>query len=176
MKSARVVAAVLLVAIAFVLALPVVFSSTSDDLIDRTIARNYRIDSHLRLSAKFARETIDTLDRIPNADDIERWKRKDPNSERGATWFQGAPFATDILQRFGPPPDGPDLHFVVTYWRGEWREYYISWTDTTSLEFKKDNYYVLGSKGSQNAVYSTLSVIALGLSWLAWPKRSRNDA
>jgi len=52
----------------------------------------------------------------------------------------------------------PSDSYYLTYWRGEWAEYYAGWSKQSTLNFDKNSYYSFGSK--------TLTILAAFLSWV----------
>lgn len=177
MRAARVIFAIALLLFGALITALSVHMAIRDDQVVRAVSRNHVIEAHLRKSAAFARELIESEGRIPTHDDIERWKREDPNSARGATWFLGLPFEAEVTEIFGHPSQVGKQPFVVVLGRRGAREYYASWTDTTSLDFNPSKYYILGNRYAQLGVFGAVSAALFGLAYLVWPRKRRiNDA
>lgn len=174
MRAVRLVLGVALVILSLLFGLVVVSKIGDDTSVSRTVANNHVIHAHLVDAASYVRQFLSVHHRLPNQDDAERWRREAPQAPmRGATWWSAEPFDQEVLEVFGRPPQSEATPFVVSYWRGEWREYYASWKDTTSLTFDANEYYILHSRAADFAVHVLLTAIALLLAYVAWPKATR---
>jgi len=183
MKTVRCVLSVAMFLLGALLGLMAMSKVDNDYLVSSTVANNHVIHAHLVETASFVRDFLSAHHRLPNEEDAERWKREAPGAGmRGATWWSRGPFEQEVLERFGYPPQSETIPFVVTYWRGEWREYYASWKDSTSLTFDPNSYYLFGSRPADIAIHSFLAVLAIVFAYLAWPVTAqppsshRNDA
>jgi hypothetical protein len=171
MRAVRRVLGIALFLVGLLFGLIVVSKLGEDASVSRIVANNHVIHAHLLETASYVREFLRVHGRLPNQDDAERWKREAPQAPmRGATWWSAGPFDHAVLEVFGGPPQSEVTPFVVSYWRGEWREYYASWKNATSLTFDANAYYILGSRAADFAVHLMLATVTLALAYFAWPK------
>jgi hypothetical protein len=146
---------------------------TGSASIERTIARSREIEAHLVETAKYLEAYSSKFGRLPSDQEAEVWKRQAPDSAlRGATWWSGPPFESEAVERLGAPQPAHVNPYVISYWRGEWREYYASWNGKTSLTFESSSYYALGSRHKEVALDCALALLCVLASWRMWPNHS----
>jgi hypothetical protein len=80
------------------------------------------------------------------------------------------PFPAEFQAEYGSPPANA---YVLSYWRGEWEEHYISWTKKSTVLLDRSAYFWFGSQLIQ---VIAMCVIALALAMAAfatWPRKPR---
>jgi len=120
------------------------FSLGSGAIIESTIEDNRAIEASFQKTAAFVEQFRRDHSRLPNDDEFKDWSGRQPFANYSPIYMEllTDKFPEGVVENFGAPPT---LGYVVSYWRGEWNEYYASWTEKSSLIFDASEYYVLGS-------------------------------
>lgn len=129
----------------------------SAPLIEETIQHNRLIDASFRRAAEFIEGFRQEHSRLPEQAEFEQWAAGQPASVYSPRYIElhAANFPQEAVDLFGVPPDGG---YLLSTWRGEWTEYYASWTGKSSLTFDPSAYYVVGGP-----VYDATAVIVVFL-------------
>lgn len=117
-----------------------------DDGVDRTIKHSIVIEDCFSDATKFLNAFMKDQGRLPTELEFSKWTHAQPNNAPSNSFTlltEKNTFPQEITERFGSPPDGG---YVVEYWRGEWSEYYASWSNKSTLIFDVSEYYITGSK------------------------------
>jgi hypothetical protein len=144
----------------------IVFSSARN--IDETIAHSRQIDVAFREAVNFVRTWRRSEGRLPNSDEFAAWASKLPEEPNSAKDMQYSlnDFPQEVIAKFGRPSGEA---YLLTYWRGEWDEYYASWTDTSSLIFDTSKYFMLGSRWLDLFAFCFVGFALVGAAFVAWP-------
>ena len=112
--------------------------------------------------------------RLPSREEYETWARTAPGDSRDLRIievetgpYQRAPGSDDAASDLGPVPEGA---YYLTYWRGEWLEYYAGWSGQTTLPLRPRDYYVLGSPFLDVPAYVLAGLGLLFAARRAWPR------
>ena len=89
--------------------------------INHTIKNNETIESDFQLAATFVEKFRHEHARFPTSAEFEAQFR----GGQYPVYVEMAGFSPGATELFGAPPRDA---FVLTIWRGEWMEYYASWT------------------------------------------------
>ena len=82
--------------------------------------------------------------------------------------FGMATFYEDAGDRLGAPAQGS---YVLSFWRGEWTEYYAAWSGRSTLVFDPAAYYATGSR-FLDFLAGVFIACLLGIAtWRLWPRR-----
>jgi hypothetical protein len=104
------------------------------------------IDSGFRQAVDYVEKIRSTHARLPNRSEFSDWALQYPDRVDTPRHFELETridcFPKALTARFGPAPDGS---YLVGYWRGEWMEYFASWTNKSKLSFDRRQYYFFGS-------------------------------
>jgi len=128
---------------------------TSTNIVNYTISNNYKIEASFKKAVSFVEDFKSENSRLPANEEFELWTERQSSqvySPRGMSILTNPeriklrlydPYdGFDRTEDFGEPPEGS---YIIILWRGEWSEYYISWKDTTTLNFDPRDYYMFGN-------------------------------
>lgn len=128
----------LLVAFSFFCA-GIIFLASDDRSVQHTIERNHQLASEFNETARFVEAFRKQHARLPDGDELNT----------GRTYhfiiLEVSPgqFLEEDLAALGRP-HRPG--YVLGIWRGEWWEYYASWSGETTLTFDASAYYLSGGR------------------------------
>ena len=72
---------------------------------------------------------------------------------------------------FGVPPNGA---YLLSYWRGEWFEYYASWSQESTLVLDPTEYYIGRNRFLEAGLHIAMgAVLLVGASLLFYSVRDR---
>jgi len=173
MKPLRIIASVLFGLLSCFAGL-LTYWSTSSNQVQQTIANSKLIDA----SFKEARAYIDAHLRrngyLPSKEQFDNWASSFPPKPYTPNGIQLdlPPYTQDFIVKHGNPPENG---YVLSYWRGEWEESYISWSNRSSLVFSESDYFIFGGPKAQ-AILGASFVLALAIiAFKLWPPK-RNAA
>ncbi|MEP6342174.1 MAG: hypothetical protein ABJ275_02580 [Maricaulaceae bacterium] len=146
--------------------------------IEYQIEKNYKLDETLRLGANFVNEFEFKNGVLPTDKEYIEWastqKQLEPYSLRNTFLVKNK---GDIIFRlsdtslqkksFGTPPDGT---YLIGIWRGEWHEFYVSWTQSTTLIFTPRDYFMLGSATMDFLLLLFISIVFGFVSIVLWKR------
>ncbi len=147
----------------------IVFASAG--AIDETIAHSREIERTFTSAVSFVEEWKNARGRLPSASEFVKWRSEQPEQTYGAQSleFSTRDFPPEVTARFGSATDGG---YLLTFWRGEWNEYYASWRGRSSLSFDPAGYFFLGSEWRDLIAFTTAAtMLALGAIAI-WPRRT----
>lgn len=108
-------------------------------MLDHTIEHSRQIEAGFLEAARLVDAFRAERGRLPSRDETEQ------------RLSFGGPFIVEAREGFfqeavaalGQPPEGG---YVLGLWRGEWMEYYASWSGATTMPFEESAYYETGSR------------------------------
>ena len=169
-KSARGLTAALLLVLGAFFALVLLHASTGASMIDDTLEHSRELESDFREAARFVEGFRAQRGRLPNKDELEKWSehrfRLTPfivDTRGGYTW-------REALAAFGSPPRGG---FILAIWRGEWMEYYASWSGMTTMPSDESAYYFFGSRAADRTISGLCLLICFAAALGLWKGRGR---
>lgn len=147
----------------------IVFTSSAP--INETIAHSRKINRTFTNGVKFVEEWKKAEGRLPSASEFVKWRSQQPNETYGAQHleFSTRDFPPEAIARFGSPTEGG---YLLTFWRGEWNEYYASWANRSSLLFDPAAYFFLGSRWRDLIAFGTAAVFLVLAAIVMWPRRT----
>jgi hypothetical protein len=171
MRAARIVTSCLFVISALLLLTIFVLGLRSQGSIEETIKTSREIEASFRKASDFVEGTIKATGVLPSKVEFDKWSVKDESMPRGVKGLSIdiPPFSSEFNKKHGFPPKNG---YVISFWRGEWEENFISWTGKSTLTFEKSNYYMFGSEFMQGAFFVVLSCLLVVGSFKIWPKRN----
>jgi hypothetical protein len=169
MKTIRATASI---AVAILATLGLLFAVTSADTssVQRTIEKSRVIEANFKQAAAFVDAHIQQEGRLPTPKEFERWAERFPSRPYtiNGVRLDLPPYPSEFTLKYGQPPEGG---YVLSYWRGEWEESYVSWTKQSSLTFDQSAYYMFGSSLAQAAL-GVAFALCTGLgAFKLWPWR-----
>ena len=172
MKAVRVVASI---AIAIVASLALLSALLLDRTfsVQRTIESSRIIEANFMQAASFVDNRVAKTGQLPNSKEFEAWAEGFHSKGHSIKYISLdlPPYGSEFTKIHGiPPKDG----YVLSYWRGEWSESYVSWTKKSSLVFEQSGYYMLGSSLTQTAVGGIFSLLMGFVAFKLWPRRNRS--
>ena len=169
MKAARVVASI---AIAIVSSLALLFSLASIDTssVQHTIESSRKIEANFKQAASYVDSHVAQEGRLPTPKEFEAWAKGFPSEVHSINniSLDLPPYGTEFTETHGTPPKGG---YVLSYWRGEWEESYVSWTKKSSLVFDQSAYFMFGSSLAQTALGVAFSLLMGFVAFKLWPRR-----
>ena len=171
MKGLRILASILLGLLA-AFAVLMALASSGKGIYDRTIANAREIQSSFLAAATHIDAQIIATGALPTPQGFETWASAFPSRPHSINGMhlELPPFDAELVKQFGQPPANG---YVISYWRGEWMEHYISWTKQSTLVLDRSAFFWFGSQLIQ---VITMCVIALALAIAAfatWPRKPR---
>lgn len=152
MKLIRVIFSVLIALLATV----VLMFGTSEN--------GHKIDGSFRQAAAYVDSRIAQVGHPPTPAEFEAWAATFPSKPYtiNGIRLELLPYSSKLVEEYGqPPPNG----YVLSYWRGEWEESYVSWTKQSTVE-------IMFESASTQAAVSVLFALCLGFAaFKFWPRR-----
>lgn len=148
--------------------LTLLFCVTSIITVQHTIEHSRQIDAAFVQAAKYVDENVRATGAPPSPDDFERWAGASPSQLYGVNGMRLdlPPYSHGFTSEHGHPPNNG---YVLSYWRGEWEETYVSWTKKSSLTFEPSSYYLFGSAVAQSLFCLLASAVLVFFSLKLWP-------
>jgi hypothetical protein len=169
MKTIRATASIA-VAIVAMLALLFAWMSANTSPVQRTIEKSRAIEGNFKQAAAFVDTHITREGRMPTSKEFETWAEGFPSLPYTINGIRLdlPPYPSELTQKYGQPPKDA---YVLSYWRGEWEETYVSWTRQSSLVFDQSAYYMFGSSLAQAALGGAIAVFMGFIAFKLWPRR-----
>jgi len=159
-----------IVAIPAILFLILAGAALTGKNVKETIKHSREIEVALNTASRFVEEFKQQNNRLPTSAEFTNWTStfpRRPNTPNGIQILV-RPFPSEIEEKYSP---APPRAYVLTYWRGEWDEVYISWTKRSSLVFDESKYYLLGHPLAEGAVMLFMFGVFVIISFKLWPSR-----
>ena len=93
----------------------------------RTIESSRKIDNGFRDAAIYIDSFRQGHGRLPNNDEFSLWASRFPDGVDSPRYFQvdrADVLSDEVIKKFGLAPKDS---YYISYWRGEWMEYYAAW-------------------------------------------------
>lgn len=135
----------------------------------QTVEHSKELAQTFQVAASYVTSFKQKTGRLPSNQEFETWAASFPSRPYSSPYgmrLELPPFPNDVVEQFGAPPNDA---FLLTYWRGEWEEYYASWVNRTSMQLDKSAYYLLGSKFADGALLIAIALAALLGARRLWP-------
>ena len=129
-----------------ILLLGLIYVITADNSVSKTIEHSRSLEKAFIEAKSFVDSYEGENGRLPNEEEFTSWTSQFPRNPYTISGIriQTAPFSKDLVEQFEPIPNKANT-YLLTYWRGEWAEYYIPWTNSNTLTFDHSTYFFLGS-------------------------------
>jgi len=143
--------------------------------VNHTIERSRTIETGFRDAADYIQNFQTTQDRLPSKSEFSEWSSRFPEHVDSPRHFDLESrvdhFPEEVIKKFGPAKGGS---YLLSYWRGEWTEYYASWANRSTISFDARRYYFLGSNFADVMSMVVLTGIFAILAIKTWPKPQRS--
>ncbi|WP_422058085.1 hypothetical protein [Sphingomonas sp.] len=108
-------------------------------MVTHTIEHSRQLEAEFKQAARVVDRFRAQRGRLPDQDETAQHLSIDGPYiiEPGDRHFEEA------TSELGQPPEGG---YVLGLWRGEWMEYYASWSGATTMPFGESAYYLTGSR------------------------------
>ena len=127
--------------------------------IDSTIDHSRAIQKAFDKGNNFITISKKEMGRLPTKEEFGQWKSSftdnQPYSVSGLIYSIDH-FDTEVYENF---PDPPKDSFLLSFWRGEWREFDPSWVNHNSLIFKRSEYSISGSVLFDSFIFGIIGII-----------------
>ena len=139
---------------------------------NRTIESSRKIESGFRNAANYINDFRNSHGRLPTKAEFSEWALRFSDGVDSPRYFQwdGELVPKEVIDKFGPAPKD---RYVISYWRGEWMEYYASWADRSTVILDRRAYYILGSEFADVVLMLVITALLVALAIIIWPKRER---
>jgi hypothetical protein len=169
MKTLRAVASI---SIAIVAALALLFAWMSSDnsSVQRTIDKSRAIEANFKQAAAFVERHTAREGSMPTPKEFKTWAEGFPSRPYtiNGIVLDLPPYTSALTAKYGQPPkDG----YILSYWRGEWEETYVSWTRQSSLVFDQSAYFMFGSSLAQATLGGAIAALMGFVAFKLWPRR-----
>jgi hypothetical protein len=145
-------------------------ASTGASIVGQRIENNRKLESDFQKTSQFVKSFLAHRGRLPNDDEIEDWSKRHLSWARPFLVVRNGPFSAEALAAFGPPPRNG---FIIAIWRGEWMEYYASWSGMTTMPFDQSAYYQFGSQAADRLISGLGLLVCFAGGFGLWKSRSR---
>jgi hypothetical protein len=138
-------------------------------LIDHSIENSRKVHADFQAATRFVDAFRAGHGRLPDGEEFGTWSRGNVRSGPPliVTPDEGA-FGEEAVALLGRPPrDG----YLLRLWRGEWMEYYASWSGQSTLSFNRSDYYLFGSQFLDVPVFALLACIFIVCAYRVWTGR-----
>lgn len=150
------------------------FMVIGGDSVDQTVQSSRKIESGFQDAANYINNFRDSNARLPTEAEFSQWALHFPDSVDSPrhfdVWRSDRP-PREVIDKFGSAPK--DSYFI-SYWRGEWMEYYASWVNRSTLILDPRGYYMLGSQFADVMLMLVITALFAILAIKTWPKRERS--
>ncbi len=136
---------------------------SSDELAEHTIENAQEIDKMFNTVAQKIEEFRIENKRLPSKEEFRNKISRSFNVQspsRNVRYYTSN-FPDESLDKFETTPT--ENSFLLSYWRGEWMEYYSSWEERNTLTLKKSDLYILGNVYRDFALFLTLSFMLMAV-------------
>lgn len=130
----------------------------SGEIIETTIQHSREIEASFQKVVAFIERFQQANSRLPDGIEFKNWgNRQSPSADSPyGMELHTVEFPKEAIEELGTPPEHS---YLLSLWRGEWEEYYASWTGESSLIFAASAYYILGSPMSDTTGVIVVFVI-----------------
>ena len=137
--------------------------------IDETIKHSQEINSSFRTAVRFIDDWKRTHGSLPTSTEFYAWANGQPDTGFSPRYMQYSrdAFSEEVIGKFGKPTGA---EYLLTFWRGEWNDYYPSWSSRGTLILDRSNYYLLGSKWMHYATFGGIFFVLLFIAYKVWPR------
>jgi len=116
----------------------VLFLGSNKSIAD-SIAKSRWIETSFHEAAKFVEEFRKEHSCFPSRAEFDEWCST--HNKGRLLWIEAPPRSPEGIAKLGKPTaDG----YLLVYWRGEWHEYFASWSKASTLVFDPSRYYQFG--------------------------------
>jgi hypothetical protein len=159
--------AILLLLPALLLLMMFLLAAASKDTLAHTIEHSHELEAKFKEAALFVDVFREERGRLPNSDETER------HLGRGGPYVvaAGDGFFQDAVAELGQPPEAG---YFLGLWRGEWMEYYASWSGKTTMPSDESAYYLFGSRIADSLIGVFGALFCLAGSVALWRSASRD--
>ncbi len=108
--------------------------------IENTIEKSRNIEKTILYVAGLIDDFFDKSKRLPTQEEYKNLVNDLPHmyyDPKKYIRYYTSKFPESVTDQFGEPVDNS---YVLDLWRGDWSEYYVSWTRSTTLVFEVDAY------------------------------------
>lgn len=147
----------LLILVALFFSLVIVVTAGGRDSLRHTMEQNQEIHADFQAAARFVGAYRRQRGRLPDFTVMmARTTRLGPITRHIDVLVPSdSHFEDEAIPALGtPPPAG----FVLTYYRGGWREYYASWSDRSTMPLDQSAYFMFGSPVA-DLVFSVIAIV-----------------
>lgn len=135
-------------------------------LIDHSIENSRQFLSDFQATTRFVGAFRAARGRMPSNDELNAWSHANVRSGEPLILSpDDGQFGEEAVAALGRPPGGG---YLLGVWRGEWMEYYASWSGQSTLSFNQDGYYLLGSQLMDMLLSGLLAFISIAGAILIW--------
>jgi hypothetical protein len=126
--------------------------------IDNTMKHNSEIDLAFNQANEFIQFYKYENNKLPTSAELKKWPSQFPQSPHTPNGIKiiTINMPAEIIQKYGKPKG--KLAFVLSYWRGDWSEYYISWENESTIIKNRNKYYWSG-----NSILEWLIPMSIGI-------------
>lgn len=172
----RKITALTFAALTMLLALGAFIIGFSGGGVDETVQHAHEIEKSFSLASAFVESFKRTNGHLPTESEFAAWADTQParvHSAKGMRLLTSqSRFPDEVIKRFGSSPkDG----YIIEMWRGEWFEYFVSWTNASTLEFDAKEFYFSGSAITDGLLVMALGIMVGFISYLLWPRPTRHS-
>ena len=154
----------LLISAGLFLLLAALFKGGSEGSVDYSLSKSQEIEKIFQYTASKAIDFKREKGRYPDVNEFESW-----NEELAEFGLYGEimdyhidTYPKEALAKLGPPESNG---FVLSVWRGEWFEYYTSWSRRCTLPKDKSDYYMTGSSIKDILSLTGLAIVLFGVAY-----------
>ena len=145
------------------------YSLAADRGIAGTIEKSRQIDQAFQKAAAYIDGVNQKEGHLPGQDAFKKWQEA---NGQGTPFLAQLRLVTDhfpkaVVEEFGSPGKNA---YLLSLWRGEWSEYYISWKQKTTLVMDPKAYHILGSGIKDGLFIMGISALLFILGIKTWPK------
>lgn len=145
-------------------ALVAIFLLGRDSSIAYSIAKSRSIEASFDEGARFVESFRQEHAHLPSRDEFDEWWSA-MHKNNHLLWIEAPPQSAEALAKLGPPSaDG----YLLVCWRGEWAEYFASWSKSSTLVFDPSRYYQFGGPLQDAVAYIALVVAMVIAGALIW--------
>jgi hypothetical protein len=136
-----------------------------------TIKHSKEVNAQFLELKNFAIEFRERTGQLPNTDQVSEWyyakylpSEKYVANHSGLVGFSvDPPNCGEHLQVPSRSTDGKS--FCLSHWRGEWFEYFASWSNQSSMSFSPSAYFVTGTEFGEGIVFGAILLGSLFCVW-----------
>lgn len=169
-RSARKFVSLSTATLAFMLLILAFFSFFSTESIEQTIRSSRQIENSFLMANNFLQDFKSTHGQMPNEAEFNNWTNSQPDkaySARSMRLITSSQQFPSEIKKFGSP--SPSQAYIIEYGRGDSFEYFIPWTNTSTLVLEKGKFYYFGSSLMDGVIFFVLSFILAITAVYIWP-------